>query len=250
MRATHRQPSARVCAQRAEPAFSATYPALASRPHRRRKANDFRLSSINHGIGTVMSEWAGHAHWSPAPLAAGWGRPLAVVWSSGCCGRVAQADALASVPVLSGTPVPRPSGRETSRDRHRRRNGRHGRGWRARPRPAQGNPGIDVTIAGAVRFTGRGCKAWRGASVPFTRRASRQRLAAYRLSRRRLADGIDQARGFDWQQTLAMPVSRAATARHLAMAFAMENVEFSVPELSVRASLSTLIVCPAARIAP
>lgn len=38
----------------------------------------------------------------------------------------------------------------------------------ARPRPAQGNPGIDVTIAGAVRFSSVAAAAgWRGASVPF-----------------------------------------------------------------------------------
>lgn len=38
----------------------------------------------------------------------------------------------------------------------------------ARPRPAQGNPGIDVTIAGAVRFSSVAAAAgWRGASAPF-----------------------------------------------------------------------------------
>lgn len=202
---THRQPSARVCAQRAEPAFSG-YPSFSARltvlVHRRRKANDSPVCRVNQSwYRDSVSERKGPA--TPT-------EPAGALAADGACGYYSgmvlrllrasggMADALASgASVLRDVGVQVPFAHRTVRRVvtdivvETAAMGVVGTAS-ARPRPAQGNPGIDVTIAGAVRFSSVAAAAgWRGASVPFTRRASRSAssplVAPYRLSRRRLA---------------------------------------------------------------
>lgn len=202
---THRQPSARVCAQRAEPAFSG-YPSFSARltvlVHRRRKANDSPVCRVNQSwYRDSVSERKGPA--TPTEPAgapgSGWGLRLlqwygppvvAGEWRNG-----RRAGFRCQCPSGRGVQVPfaHRTVRRVVTDIvvETAAMGVVGTAS-ARPRPAQGNPGIDVTIAGAVRFSSVAAAAgWRGASVPFTRRASRSAssplVAPYRLSRRRLA---------------------------------------------------------------
>lgn len=108
----------------------------------------------------------------------------------------------------------------------------------ARPRPAQGNPGIDVTIAGAVRFSSVAAAAgWRGASVPFLHGAHRGqrprrllRHTGYHVGG--WQDGIDQARGLTGGDIGDAVVTRSNGSPISGHGFfAMENVEFGVLEL-------------------
>lgn len=202
---THRQPSARVCAQRAEPAFSG-YPSFSARltvlVHRRRKANDSPVCRVNQSwYRDSVSERKGPA--TPTEPAGALAADGACRYYSGMVLRLLRASGGMADALASGASVLRDVGFKSPFAHRTVRRvvtdivvetaamGVVGTAS-ARPRPAQGNPGIDVTIAGAVRFSSVAAAAgWRGASVPFTRRASRSAssplVAPYRLSRRRLA---------------------------------------------------------------